>query len=141
MDQILEFVANHGLLSGAFVAVLALLTWTEMTRRSRGFKELTPAEAVNFMNQEGAVVFDISPSADFRKAHILGARNLKAARLKELDKDVAKLITRPILVACKSGQTATQAASELIKHGAQEVAVLKGGMSQWVADHYPVTSR
>ena len=141
MEQLLEFVGNHPLLSGGFVAVLVLLTWTELTRKSRGFRELSPAEAVSFMNQDGAAVLDISPPADFNKGHILGARNIQASRLAEPDSEVAKLIASPILVACKSGQTAMQAASTLVKAGAQDVAVLKGGMAQWKSDQFPVTTK
>ncbi len=141
MQQILEFATNHALLSGGFVAVLLVLVWTEFNSRSKGFKNLSPAQAVDFMNQQGTAVLDISPPADFNKGHIVDARNVPISRIKEADQEIAKLITRPILVVCKSGQTATQAAAALAKQGAQEVAVLKGGMSQWLSDHYPVTRR
>lgn len=139
MEQVLEFAANHALLAGGFVAVLLLLLWTEFTQRVQGFKTLSPAQAVAFINQEGAAVIDISASADFAKGHIIGATNLPASRLAEPDKNLSKLLSKPLLVVCKSGQTAAQSAQRLLKHGAKDVAVLKGGMSQWVADQYPVT--
>jgi len=139
MQQLIEFAANHALLSGGFVAVLLLLLWTEISSKTQGFKTLSPAAAVLFMNQEGATVVDISPTADFAKGHIISAINHPASRLAEPDSEVRKLMARPILVVCKSGQTATQAAASLVKLGAAEVAVLKGGMGQWVSDQYPVT--
>ena len=141
MDQILEFAGNHLALTGAFVAVILLLTWIELTRRVSGVKQLTPAQAVAFMNQDGTAVLDVSPPAEFKKGHILGARNVQASRLANPDAEIAKLIAKPILVACKTGQTAGNAANSLVKAGAQDVAVLKGGMVQWTSDHYPVTNR
>ena len=54
---------------------------------------------------------------------------------------VKKLKDRKLLVVCKSGQTAVPAAANLRKMGAAEVAILKGGMSQWSADQYPVTTK
>ena len=141
MEQILEFAGNHPLLSGGFVAVLALLIWIELSRRVSGIKQLSPAQAVTFMNQDGSALLDISPPADFNKGHILGAKNIQASRLANPDAEIAKLIASPILVICKTGQTAQSAAASLVKAGAQDVAVLKGGMAQWTSDHYPVTQR
>ncbi len=139
MQQIVEFAANHALLSGGFVAVLLLLLFTEVQRRAQGFKTLASVDAVNFMNQEGATVIDLSATVDFEKGHIIGARNLAVSRLKDPDSEVRKLLDKPLLLVCKTGQASAQAASGLLKLGATHVAVLKGGMAQWVSDQYPVT--
>ena len=140
MQQLMEFVSNHLLLSGGFVAVVVLLIWTEFTRRGAGFKMLSPAESVGFMNQDGAVVVDVSPATDFSKGHVLEARNIPVSRLKEPDKEVNKLSGKPVLVTCRTGQTAQSAAAALVKLGAAPVAVMKGGMAQWRSDSYPVTT-
>lgn len=139
MQQLLEFIGNHVLLSGAFFAVLVLLVVTELMRRGQKFRTLAPSEAVAFMNRENAAVLDISPAADFNKGHILGARNVPASSLDSPDSQTAKLIAGPVLVVCKSGQTAAQAAQKLVRNGAENVVVLKGGMAQWSADQFPVT--
>lgn len=141
MQQIIEFAANHALLSGAFVAALLLLLWTEVSRKAQGFRSLSPAEAVAFMNQGDTAVIDISSAADFEKGHIIGARNLPASRLKEPDKEVRKMLDKPILLVCKNGQTVQPVAAGLVKLGAADVAILKGGMSQWASDQYPVTRK
>jgi len=141
MQQFVEFASNHFLLVAGFVAVALALLVTEFMRRGQGFKILSPNEAVAFINQNGAAIVDISPAADFNKGHILDARNISLSRLKDPDKDVAKLVSKPLLVTCKTGQTAGQAAAALIKQGAENVAVLRGGMAQWVSDNFPVTRR
>ncbi|NIP17061.1 MAG: rhodanese-like domain-containing protein [Xanthomonadales bacterium] len=139
MDQLIEFAGNHPLLSGGFVAVLLMLLWTEISRRTRGFKELSPVQAVPMINNGRTVVVDISPPAEFNKGHIVGARNFAPSRFANPDAEVAKIAEKPVLVACKSGQTAQATAAALVKMGAPEVVVLKGGMTQWKADNYPVT--
>ncbi len=141
MQQVFEFAANHALLSGAFVAVVLLLLWTEISRRAQGFAMLGTSEAVAFMNRGDTTVIDISSAADFDKGHIIGARNLPISRLKEPDAEVKKLLGKPILLICKNGQTAQPAAAGLVKLGAADVAVLKGGMTQWASDQYPVTRK
>ena len=102
MDQLLEFSGNHPLLVGGFVAVLGLLVWTEIMRKARGLKELTPAEAIPWINDPNAVIVDISPVADFNKGHIVDARNLQASRLADPDAEILKLKDRKLLVVCKT---------------------------------------
>jgi rhodanese-related sulfurtransferase len=140
MEQLVEFVGNHALLSGGFVAVVLLLAWTEVSRHTRGFKELTPAQAVPLINKGNTVIVDISPPAEFNKGHIVGAKNYPPSRFTGSGGEIGKLKDRAVLVVCKSGQTALQTAAALVKQGAGDVAVLKGGMTQWKADSYPVTT-
>ncbi len=141
MEQVLEFVGNHPLLSGGFVAVLLLLVWTEVSRRLQGFKELTPAQAVAWINDPTAVVVDVSPADDFNKGHIINARSLPMSRIAQGDTEVRKLTDRRVLVVCKTGQNASQAAASLKKAGVDDIAILKGGMASWIGDQYPVTKQ
>ena len=141
MEQVIEFAGNNLLLVGGFVAVLGFLVWTEVTRKVQGLNELTPAQAVPWINDGDAVIIDISPVADFNKGHIVNARNLQASRLSNPDDEIQKLKDSKLLVVCKSGQTAVAAAGSLRKMGASEVAVLKGGMTQWRGDQFPVTTK
>ena len=139
MEQLIEFAGNHALLSGGFVAVFLLLIWSEISRHTRGFSELVPAQAVPLINDSNTVVVDVSASADFSKGHIVGAKNILPSRFKSPDSELEKMAGKNVLVACKTGQTAQAAAATLVKLGAANVAVLKVGMTQWLADNYPVT--
>lgn len=141
MDQIVEFSANHPLLVAGFLAVLVLLVWTEVLRKVRGLVELSPAQAVPWINDPNTVIVDISAVADFNRGHIVNARNLPASRLAKPDAEILKLREHKLLVVCKSGQSAQAAAQSLRKMGAAEVAVLKGGMAQWRSDQFPVTTK
>lgn len=141
MDRIVEFSTNHPLLVIGFLAVLGLLVWTEAMRKLRGVAELSPAQAVPWINDPNAVVVDISAAADFNRGHIVNARNLPPSRLAKPDAEVLKLKDRKLLVVCRSGQSAVAAAQSLRKLGAAEVAILKGGMAQWRSEQFPVTTK
>jgi len=141
MEQVIEFAGNHLLMVGGFVAVLGFLLWTEVMRKVQGLNELTPAEAVPWINDSNAVIVDISSVADFNKGHIVNARNLQASRLSNPDDEIKTLKDNKLLVVCNSGQSAIAAAGSLRKMGASQVAVLKGGMSQWRGDQFPVTTK
>lgn len=141
MEQVIEFAGNHLLMVGGFVAVLGFLVWTEVMRKVQGLTELSPAQAVPWMNDPNTVIVDISSTADFNKGHIVNARNLPASRLANPDDEIKKLKDNKLLVVCNSGQSAIAAAGSLRKMGATEVGVLKGGMSQWRGDQFPVTTK
>lgn len=141
MQQLIEFAGNNVGLFAGFAAVVLLLIWTEFARRTRGYQELTPALAVQRINHGNAAIVDISPAGDFAKGHLTGAKHIALSRFKTDDKEVEELAKNPVLVVCKNGQTAHQAAAQLVKLGAKDVAVLKGGIMQWKADSYPLSSK
>lgn len=141
MDQVIEFVGNHALLAGGFGAALVALVYTEGMRMVRGLKELSPAQAVPWINDPDAVVIDVSAAADFNKGHIVDARNMPASRLAKPDAEILKLKDKKVLLVDKSGQAAVPAAISLLKMGVSNIAVLKGGMVQWRSDQFPVTRK
>jgi rhodanese-related sulfurtransferase len=137
----IEFAGNHGMLVAGFAAIVLLLVWTEISRRTRGYTEITPLQAVQQINQGKTSIVDISNAADFSKGHLSGAKHMALSRITETEPDIAKIKSGPILVVCKNGQTAHLAAAKLVKLGAADVAVLKGGTTQWVADQYPLARK
>ncbi len=141
MEQLIEFAGNHAMLVGGFSAVILLLLWTEVSRHARGYTELTPVDAVRRINQGKITIVDISTAAEYSKGHLAGAKNIALSRFSKADADIEKLTSKAVLLVCKNGQTAHQAAAKLVKQGAADVAVLKGGMTQWTADQYPVSRK
>ena len=138
MEQLIEFAGNHGMLAAGFGGIVLLLIWTEISRFTRGYVELSPVQAVQKINQGQTSIVDISTAADFAKGHLSGAKHIALSRFNQSDKDIEKMLSGPLLVVCKNGQTAHQAAAKLVKLGADDVAVLKGGTTQWNADQFPL---
>lgn len=141
MQQLIEFAGNNAGLFAGFAAIVLLLIWTEISRRTRGYQELSPVLAVQRINHDNATIIDISPAADFAKGHLSGARHIAMSRFNADDKEITELTKGPVLVVCKNGQIAHQAAAKLVKLGARDVAILKGGITQWKADQYPLASK
>jgi len=141
VEQLIEFAGNHAMLVAAFVAVVLMLLWTEISRRNRGYVELTTAQAVQKINQGKVSIVDISNSADFARGHLSDSTHIALSRFNKPDPELEKMKDGPVLVVCKNGQTAHQAAAKMVKLGAGDVAVLKGGVTQWKADSYPLTNK
>ena len=141
MEQLIEFAGNHGGLVAGFAAVTLLLIWTEIGRFTRGYAELTPLQAVQKINQGDLAIVDISSAADFSKGHLVGSTHIALSRFSKPDPELDKMKTSPVLVVCKNGNSAHQAAAKLVKSGATDVAVLKGGATAWAADQYPLARK
>lgn len=139
MEQLFEFIGNHPLLTGAFGIVAAILVFTEITRLTRKFSEVSTRQAIDLINRRDAVVIDVSSSSDFGKGHISGARHFTPTQIESGNQKLMKFADRPVVVCCKNGQVSPQMAGKLTKMGFGEVYVLKGGLAQWRADQQPIT--
>lgn len=82
-------------------------------------------------------IIDLRAAADYAKGHLQGAVNVAFANLlTEADK-----ATKPILVVCYTGQTATYATSLLRMYGLPKTQALKWGMSGWNSTFDVITSK
>jgi rhodanese-related sulfurtransferase len=132
-DQLSAFVQSTPLLSLAFAGLTVAVVVSEVRHRLSGIRGVSPAQATLMVNREDALLVDVSPAADFAKAHILGSIS---APLTELAPDKHKLLSktsrdRPVVVVCRAGLSARSAAALLKKAGFTNVSVLEGGISAW----------
>lgn len=76
-----------------------------------------------------AQLIDVREPQEFKKGHILGARNIPLTqmrqRLVELRKD------KPVYLYCQNGSRSTRAAQLLHKKGYEDINQLKGGFKKW----------
>ncbi len=139
MERILEFIGNHPILTGLFAVVLAAWIAWELARLARKWREIGTREAVRLINQDDALVLDVSNSADHAAGHIIGAVHMPPSRIEAGDQKLLKRKDDPVLVYCKNGQISPQMANRLVKLGFTNVHVLSGGLAQWISDQQPVS--
>lgn len=92
-----------------------------------GFVMDTPDDPAVVANN---YIIDIRTAAEFADGHIADAHRVDLA---DLLAEAAKA-DKPILVVCKSGQTATHAVALLRLAGYPDAKALKWGMSRWHSD-------
>lgn len=140
MEQFIEFVGNHYILSSAWIVIVVLIIYSFASSTFSAIKELSPQDATLLMNKEDAILLDIRPAAEFKKGHILGAKQLKAEQINQADfGPLEKSKDKPIIVACAMGMTAKRTASQMLKAGFTKVSVLKGGMNSWQGANLPLS--
>lgn len=123
----MTFLIDNWLLILVALTSGGLLLWPALRAGGRG---IAPAQAVQLMNREKAVVIDVCSAEEFAQGHIVGARNIPVDQVAEA-KGLPTNKAQPLVVVCASGVRAGRAASVLRKAGHEQVHVLAGGMAAW----------
>ena len=138
LHKLPEFVGHHMALSALFMVLLVALIATHIGTLFSKVKELSPAGLTALINRETPLLIDISPRDSFDKAHVPGSRHVAMSQFDHENKNLAKAKELPVVLICRSGQTASKAAQRLVKAGFSHVYVLAGGMSAWQEAQLPV---
>ncbi|MCQ9615585.1 rhodanese-like domain-containing protein [Paenalcaligenes niemegkensis] len=104
--------------------------------KGRTGRSIPTDEAVQKMNQDGAVLIDIRSADQFKAAHIAQAQNISLTDLESKTASFAK--DKAIVVVCEHGRNAPKAVASLRKLGFEQVFSLEGGQQGWVQAGLPV---
>jgi rhodanese-related sulfurtransferase len=141
LTQISEFAVNHLYLVAAFVVLLALVVFNEVKIATQRFASLTPANAVQLMNNEDVVVLDVREASETAAGKIAKAVQIPVSavktRIAELDKHKGKTL----LVYCKTGARSAAACKELSQNGFDKIYSLNGGLLAWQEAHLPISKK
>ena len=123
------------------MVLLALVIFNEMKIATQRFSSLTPAGAVQLMNNEEVVVVDVREPSETAGGKIAKAIQIPfsslQARVGELDKHKGK----NLLIYCKTGARSGSACKELGKAGFDKVHSLSGGILAWQEAHLPISKK
>lgn len=137
MSDFFTFLFNHYILTSAFVALLIMLIVSELKGRVLGFKDVAVNDAVKLINQQDAVVVDLREEGLYKSGHIV---NAISAPLGLLDSKLAQLEAhrdKPIILVCRTGQTAARGCVDLSRKGFKNLYKLRGGMLSWIDHNMP----
>ncbi len=135
MERLPEFIANHLLLSIAFVALLTALI---VTSSRNGGRKISPALLGGVLNRDNGVLLDVRADSDFRAGHIAGSVNIPAAQVTSRLAELEKYKGRPVVVVCNLGNTAGDVVQQLRRAGHTELLRLDGGITAWRQENLPV---
>lgn len=138
MEQFVEFVTNHIILAGAFVALLTLLIIDLFGAKLKGYPAVGPTEATQLINREDALVLDIREGNEFHSGHIVNALHIPMSKLSDRQAELEKYKSKPIIAVCRSGNRSGSACARLKKAGFENIYNLKGGMMAWQHASLPI---
>ncbi len=114
----------------------AVSTWAPLSRSFAGLPELTPAWVAEHSNE--LTLVDVRSAEEFNgpDGRIAGSVLIP---LPELDSRTNEIPTeKPVVLLCHSGSRSALATQQLIKAGMSKAANLRGGISKWQAEGYPI---
>ncbi|MEI2780320.1 MAG: rhodanese-like domain-containing protein [Candidatus Competibacter sp.] len=141
MSDFIEFSQQNWLLYLALLAISGLLVGNEVLRKIRGVRALSAAEALRLINDRDAWVVDIREGGEYKEGHIPQARHIPLASLRERLGELGKAGDKPIIVYCRTGNTAQSACAQLKKNGIADVYSLNGGLAAWLDANLPVSRK
>ena len=115
-----------------------MLLWPVVNRGMAG-ATLGTLQATRLMNDQGALVVDVRPTAEFAAGHLPNARNIPAD---DVSRRAGELPAgKPVIVVCGSGSRAGKAATALRAAGRQDVFCLEGGIAGWQQAGLPLVKK
>jgi len=141
MEQLIEFVGNHLVLSLTFVGLLVLLVVTEFRRRGQGFNDLSPMEATQMMNRRPTVLLDVREDREYEEGHIVNAVHIPLGQLNDRLGELEKYKNKVIIAYCRTGHRSATASARLHKQGFESVYNLRGGITAWQRENLPLTRK
>ncbi|WP_372763073.1 rhodanese-like domain-containing protein [Pseudoalteromonas sp.] len=141
MDQYIEFISNHPILSVAWVGILLLIISGWIKSKFSAVRQINPQQLTLLINRENGQVIDMRAQKEFNAGHIAGAEHLSPEKAKKSDfSHLEKYKSKPIILVCTTGMTASGTATAMHKAGFEQVSVLSGGMGAWQSASLPTTT-
>lgn len=135
MARFAEFLLNHWILSGLWLALFAALV---AYLASKAAKSVSPQQAALLVNRENGVIVDVRERKDYERGHVVDAINIPLAKLEERSVELDKYKSVPVIVVCSMGQHAGDAVKQLQARGFSQVCKMVGGMAEWSGQNLPV---
>lgn len=128
-----------GVIAIALLAVVAYLP--RIIGRLRRGPMLNVTELKQRLDKgEDVLVLDVRTKEDFtgKQGYIDGATNISVEELSDRLDELADRTERPVAIVCRTDKRSAKAAQILARNGFADVHIVKGGMTDWNANGYPI---
>ena len=133
----MSFFLNNWMLFAVALASGGMLLWPILTTGG-GAAGVNPAEAVQLINREKAVVVDVCSAEEFAAGHVTGAKNVPLGELEAKLPGAVKNKSLPVVLVCATGARSKRAVAIAKGLGYENARSLTGGMGAWRSASLPV---
>jgi rhodanese-related sulfurtransferase len=139
MDKLGEFVTHHWQLWLALGVILILIIINEILQSKKKAQEVSPAKAVDLINNHDTAIIDLRDTESYRAGHIIHSLRATAEDFHQQKMDKYK--AKPFILVCAQGLQSRTLAAKLQEQGFQEPLVLTGGIQAWAAANLPLVKK
>ena len=127
----LSFLEKNWPLVLVFLLSGGMLLWPLLQRQLRPVREIGTLDATRLINTANPIVLDVREPREFVGGRLPNAMHVPLSQIKDRSAELAKFVSRPVIVYCDRGMRGGAAASALGKLGFKEVQSLRGGLRAW----------
>jgi rhodanese-related sulfurtransferase len=139
MQDFMQFVQQNLIMSVVWAGLAVALVMNIIKTKNALYKEITAPELTQLINRENGLVVDIRSKDEFKKGHITDAVHILPSDIKSGSfGSLESKKNDPIIVVCKTGQTAVDSANLLSKANFTNVYLLRNGISAWTEGNLPL---
>lgn len=138
MEHVSEFIVHHWPLWVALLILLIVIFANEFITHKKSAEQVSTAAAVDLMNHEHAIVFDLRQLDTYRAGHIISAIHTTEEDFNS--QKMNKYKNKIILIVCAQGLESQALAKRLRVQGFTKAMVLSGGMAGWIGAGLPVVT-
>lgn len=120
------------------IAAMVSAALLAMPRMREGGGDLDPADAVQRINRDRALVVDVRSSEEFAGGHVVRSKNVPLEALEDQLPRIVKNRQRPLILVCSTGRRSGRAVAVVRKLGYEDVQSLTGGLKAWVSEDLPL---
>jgi sulfur dioxygenase len=110
--------------------------WAPVQRSYAGLPELAPAWVAAHLAELTIVDVRSPEELDGPDGYISGSLNIPLPELEQRRQEIPS--GKPVVVVCHSGSRSALATQQLLKEGIADIANLRGGLSRWCDEGYPL---
>lgn len=142
MNHYIAFFVAHWELSLLFVAAFIWAILAQINERKANMWAVQPQNAVELINKQSAVVFDLRDATAFAGGHIVGSKRIDFKPASDDPKAALKITPQTTcLLVCAAGQTSNKAVSALRAKGYTSAFTLSGGIANWQKENLPLVAK
>ena len=104
-----DFFTNNIVLFAALGIIIALILRMEIKRALSGTQTVTPAQAVQLINKEDALILDIREDNELAQGSIRGSKHYALSVLKQRLDELKQYADKPVIAYCKMGNRSNEA--------------------------------
>jgi len=124
---------------GGYFETPAVRAWAAAGHELQCYNSASPSHVAERLERGEVTLVDVRSLAEWEEGHIQGAKHIM---LGYLDERFAELqADRPVIVQCRTGVRSAIGASILQAHGFSMVTNLMGGIRDWEAAGFAITTR
>jgi len=138
MPTAMSFVQTNWLLILVLVASGAMLVWPLIQRRMSPANDVGNLEATRLINTANAVLVDVREPQEYADGRLPNAAHIPLSQLESRGSELKRLVGRPVVVYCMSGNRSRMAGSALARLGFKDIYTLRGGYRAWKDAGLPV---